>query len=145
MAYVKIWIHAVWTTKKREKYLIKNVRQRLFKHIKENADKNGIYIDFINGHLDHVHCLISLTARQNIADVINRIKGESSHWANENKLIPLKFGWQRKYFAVSVSESHINRVRNYIKNQERHHQKKTYQEEYDEFIEKYGFEIVEDD
>ena len=145
MSYIKIWIHAVWTTKTRGKYLIKDVRYKLFKHIKENADKNGIYIDFINGHLDHVHCLISLTARQNIADVINSIKGESSHWVNENKLTPIKFGWQRKYFAVSVSESHINRVRNYIKNQERHHKKKTYQEEYDEFIEKYGFEILEDD
>jgi len=145
MAYVKIWIHAVWTTKNREKYLIKNVRQKLFKHIRENADKNGIYIDFINGHLDHVHCLISLNAKQNIADVINSIKGESSHWTNENKLTPVKFGWQRKYFAVSVSESQIDRVREYIKNQEHHHQKKTYQDEYEEFIELYGFEILEDD
>ena len=145
MSYIKIWIHAVWTTKNREEYLTKNVRYKLFKHMREDADKNGIYVDHINGYLNHVHCLISLNAKQNIADVINQIKGESSHWTNENKLTPVKFGWQRKYFAVSVSESHINRVRKYIKNQERHHQKKTYQEEYDEFIEKYGFEILEDE
>jgi len=141
MAYVKIWIHTVWTTKNREKFLIKKVREKLFKHIRENADKNGIYVDFINGYLDHVHCLISLSGTQNIADTINSIKGESSHWINENKLTPIKFGWQRKYFAVSVSESHINRVRKYIKNQEQHHQKKTYQEEYDEIIEEYEFDI----
>ncbi len=140
MAYIKIWIHAVWTTKNREKYLIKDVRQKLFKHMREDSGKKGIYIDFINGYEDHVHCLISLTARQNIADVINLIKGESSHWTNENKLIPVKFGWQRKYFAVSVSELVVNRVREYIKNQEKYHQEKSYQDEHDEFIREYGFD-----
>ena len=140
MAYVKIWIHAVWTTKNREKFLVKNVRQKLFEHIREDAGKKGIYIDFINGYEDHIHCLVSLTVRQNIADVINQVKGESSHWTNENKLTPVKFGWQKKYFAVSVSESAVDRVREYIKNQEKHHQKKTYQDEHDEFVEKYGFE-----
>ena len=68
------------------------------------------------------------------------IKGESSHWLNQNQLTKEKFAWQDEYFAVSVSESMIENVRNYIKNQEKHHQKKTFVEEYQEFIEKYNFE-----
>ena len=68
------------------------------------------------------------------------IKGESSYWINKNGLVKEKFEWQDEYFAVSVSESMIDKVRGYIKNQESHHFRKTFQEEYDEFILKYGFE-----
>ncbi|WP_260204274.1 transposase [Cloacibacterium normanense] len=67
--------------------------------------------------------------------IVQLIKGESSHWRNQNQLTKEKFAWQDEYFAVSVSESMIENVRNYIKNQEKHHQKKTFVEEYQEFIE----------
>lgn len=89
---------------------------------------------------DHCHCLISLGSHQNIEKIVQLIKGESSHWLNQNQLTKEKFAWQDEYFAVSVSESMIENVRNYIKNQEKHHQKKTFVEEYQEFIEKYNFE-----
>lgn len=72
------------------------------------------------------------------------IKGESSFWINKNQLTQQKFDWQDEYFAVSVSESILDKVRNYIKNQEEHHRKKSFQEEYDEFLEKYGFERFRD-
>ena len=68
------------------------------------------------------------------------LKGESSYWINKNKLIREKFEWQDEYFAVSVSESAVNKVRDYIKNQEEHHKKKSFQQEYDEFMHKYGFD-----
>lgn len=68
------------------------------------------------------------------------IKGESSFWINKNKLTKEKFEWQDEYFAVSVSESIIDKVRDYIKYQETHHKKKTFQEEYDEIISKFGFD-----
>jgi len=67
------------------------------------------------------------------------LKGESSHWVNKNNFCRNKFEWQDDYFAVSVSESLVNRTRKYIKNQEEHHRKKSFQEEFDEFINKYGF------
>jgi putative transposase len=67
------------------------------------------------------------------------IKGESSFWINKNKLTKEKFEWQDEYFAVSVSESVVDKVRDYIKKQEIHHEKKSFQEEYDEFISKFGF------
>ena len=142
MGYVKMWAHLVWATKKREPVLEKNIRKNIFSHIRENALTKNIQIDFINGHVDHVHILISLNADQTIANTIQLIKGESSYWINKNKLTPQKFEWQDDYFAVSVSESGIDKVRDYIKNQEEHHKKKTFQQEYDEFMERYGFELM---
>ncbi|HEY5823115.1 MAG TPA: transposase [Cyclobacteriaceae bacterium] len=75
-----------------------------------------------------------------VQKVIQLIKGESSFWINKQKLTNKKFEWQHEYFALSVSESMLDKVRNYIKNQEEHHSKKTFQDEYDELIIKYGFE-----
>jgi len=81
---------------------------------------------------------------QTIQKIMQLIKGESSFWINKNQLTQQKFEWQDEYFAVSVSESFLDKVRNYIKNQEEHHRKKSFQEEYDEFLEKYGFERFRD-
>lgn len=72
------------------------------------------------------------------------LKGESSFWINKNKLAISKFEWQEEYFAASVSHSHINRVREYIKNQESHHKAQTFQQEYDLFLDKYGFAKFKD-
>lgn len=99
-------------------------------------------MDFVNGHIDHVHCLVSLNTGQTIGKVVQLLKGESAYWINKNKLISDKFEWQDEYFAVSVSESGVNRLREYIKNQEIHHTKKSFQQEYDEFMIKYGFEMI---
>jgi putative transposase len=111
---------------------------------RENAKEKGIFIDFINGYSDHCHCLVSLGVDQSIQKTMQLIKGESSFWINKHKLITEKFEWQDEYFAVSVSESVRERVREYIKNQEEHHSKKTFKQEYDEFIDKYGFEKYND-
>ena len=72
------------------------------------------------------------------------IKGESSYWINKVKLFKEKFEWQDEYLAVSVSESHLDKLRNYLKIQETHHSKKSWEEEYQEFIEKYGFRKFKD-
>jgi putative transposase len=142
MPYIKIWIHLVWSTKKRQPFLTKDIRQKVFMHIRENAKEKNIYLDFVNGYTDHIHCLISLSNEQTIANVVQLIKGESSFWINKNNLCKGKFEWQGEYFAVSVSESGVSRVREYIRNQEEHHATKTFEQEYDEFINKYGFEII---
>ena len=139
MGYTKVWIHLVWATKKREPVLHKELRSQLFSHIRENAKNKNIHLDFVNGYAEHVHCLISLDADQTIAKVVQLIKGESSYWINHQKLLKQKFEWQAEYFAISVSESSIDKVRDYIKNQEQHHQKKPFEQEYQEFIERYGF------
>ncbi|MBE8728056.1 IS200/IS605 family transposase [Flavobacterium hungaricum] len=142
MPFVKIHVHCVWSTKNRFPFLNSiDLRQKVWQHIKENALQKGIYIDFISGFSDHCHCLISLGTDQTIQKVIQLLKGESSYWINKNNLIKEKFEWQDEYFAVSLSESIVGRVRDYIKNQEEHHKKRTFQEEYDEFMNKFGFKI----
>jgi REP element-mobilizing transposase RayT len=145
MPFVKVYIHFVWSTKNRFPYLKTfELRRSMWRHIKENSEKKDIFIDFVNGYDDHCHCLVSLGVDQTISKVMQLIKGESAFWFNSQKLIIDKFEWQDEYFAVSVSESSIERVRNYIKNQEKHHYKKSFQEEYDEMIEKFGFQKFHD-
>lgn len=142
MPFIKIYIHLVWSTKNRVPYLSSpEVRKKVWQHIKDNAVQKGIFVDFVNGYSDHCHCLVSLSSDQQIQKVVQLIKGESSFWINKEKLTQDKFAWQDEYFAVSVSESMVDTVRNYIKNQEVHHARKTFKEECDEFVDRYGFEI----
>lgn len=121
MPLVKIWIHLVWATKNRKPLLDNDIRQKVFSHIRENAKEKNIYVDFINGYSDHVHCLIALNQEQTIAKTVQLLKGESAYRINKNNLCKEKFEWQTEYFAVSISESGVNQVRDYIKRQEEHH------------------------
>lgn len=139
MSWVRIWIHLVFTTKKNTPFLRKNIRKKVFDHIKQNAEKKDIWLDTVNGHNDHIHCLLSLNKDQSISKIAQLIKGESSFWINKNKLTREKFFWQDDYWAVSVSESHIKHLRAYINNQEEHHRKKSFTEEVNEFMKKYGW------
>jgi len=139
MPFVKIWIHAVWSCKRRQPLLKQSMREELFKHIHQNAVAKGILIDSVNGYVDHVHCMFRLKNDQTISKVMQLIKGESSFWANKHKMADQKLVWQEEYFAVSISESQVNTVRKYILNQETHHAKQTFSEEYDEFIQKFEF------
>ena len=146
MPHIKVYIHFVWSTKNRVPYLAtKALRKQVWQHILDNAREKGIFIDFINGYQEHCHCLISLGADQTLSGLMQLIKGESSYWINRQKFTREKFEWQDEYFAVSVSESKIDIVRNYIKNQEEHHRHKTFADEYDEMIEKYGFKKFKDE
>lgn len=91
MSFVRIWIHLVFGTKNRVPFLTKDIREKVINHILDNASQKEVYIDFINGYKDHLHCLISLGSEQNIAKVVNLIKGESSYWINKNKITNTKF------------------------------------------------------
>jgi REP element-mobilizing transposase RayT len=134
MPYTSIWIHVVWTTKNRVPYLKRKIRYEVFNHIKDYAGKKGIRIDYINGYVDHVHGLLSLGADQNIADAMNLIKGESSNWINKQNLTEEKFAWQNDYYAASISNSHVERVRAYISGQEIHHSSQTLDGEVEELF-----------
>ena len=139
MSWIRIWVHVVWSTRDRYPFLTDEIRTSVFQHIRENAKTKAIYIDFINGFVDHVHCLISLGPGQEIDKVVQLLKGESSFWINQNKLTKTKFGWQDEYFAVSVSPSGLDSVRRYIANQEVHHRTVSFADEFDHFIERAGF------
>ena len=142
MSYVKILVHVVWCTANHAPILTKDKRDSLFKHIKQNAREKNIHLDTIGGHVDHVHCLISLGAEQNIAKVVQLLKGESSFWANKEKLIKPMLNWAADYFADSVSDSAKQNVRDYINNQEEHHKKICFADEYKQFIEAHALDLA---
>lgn len=140
MPFIKAYIHFVWSTKNRIPFLeTEDLRFKVWNHIRENAKQKDIFIDVVNGYKEHCHCLISLGSDQTIQKVVQLLKGESSYWINRNKLTSEKFELQDEYYAVSVSESMIERVRNYIKNQEKHHKTKSFDQEVDEFETKFRF------
>jgi REP element-mobilizing transposase RayT len=134
MSFVKILVHAVWTTKSREPYLSKEICPRIVEHIYNNAKIKNIYIDRLNGYSDHMHCLLELGPDMSISKALGLLKGESSFWINKEHLTKTKFEWADEYFATSVSESIIPSVREYIENQDIHHQKKTFEQEYKNFL-----------
>ena len=139
MPHIQVFIHFVWSTKNRIPHLNSpELRKKVWQHISENARSKGIYVDFVNGHSDHCHCLISLGTDQSLKTIMQLIKGESSFWINKNNLTSQKFEWQDDYYASSVSQSRLNTVREYIKNQEEHHRKKSFQEEYQKLIQNFN-------
>jgi len=144
MPFVKVWIHVVWSTKNRQPLINQSIRKEVFEHIYHNAFSKGILIDVVSGHIDHVHCLLRLKNDQTISKVMQLIKGESSFWINQQKIITDNFQWQEEYFAISVSESQVSKVRKYINNQEEHHKQRSYQEEYKTFIKNYEFKVNTD-
>ncbi len=143
MSWVRIWVHLVFSTKNSVPYLTSlAVRQKVFTHISENAKEKGIWLDAVNGYQDHIHCLISLGKEQSISKITQLIKGESSFWMNKQRLTTQKFMWQDDFWAVGVSESHVEAVKKYIENQEGHHRKRSFNEEVEEFMQKYGWRFI---
>ncbi len=142
MPYTKVLIHYIWATKNREHLINNELKALLLQHIRENSIKKGIFIDTINCVTDHIHLIVSLGTEQTIAKTGMLIKGESSFWVNKQEFVKNKFEWQDEYIALSVSYSAVDKVRSYILNQEEHHKKKTFAEEYDAFLNANHFETV---
>jgi REP element-mobilizing transposase RayT len=97
----------------------------------------------INGVSDHLHLLIGVRPHQSISDLMQDVKGSSSKWINEKKFLNSKFEWQEGYGAFSYAKSPVKNVIEYINNQEMHHQKRTFREEYLEFLKKYDIDYDE--
>jgi putative transposase len=134
MPYCNLMVHVIWSTKLRSPLITKELKPILLKHIKNNSVQKGIFIDCMNCTQDHIHILLSLGADQAVSKVVGLIKGESSNWVNKQKIIRGKFEWQEEYIALSVSQSVTDKVRSYIEKQEEHHKRKTFIEEYDDFM-----------
>lgn len=145
-SYTKCWLHLIWGTLNREKSLSTiEVRDALSSYLINYSKQNDIYLKIFHVNTEHVHTLIDLPTNMTIENILKLLKGSSSHWINENNLIRPKFAWGRGYAAFSISESHIERVVEYIKNQDEHHRKKSFAEEYQKFIEVYGMKYFRED
>ena len=137
-SYSRVWLHLVWATLERRPLLNKDAAVKLSGHLHEYSKSKGIYmkINFVNA--DHVHTLIDLPTNLAIEEVLKLFKGESSHWINEQNLVPGKFAWQRGYGAFSVSQSGVDEVCAYIAGQEEHHRKLSFVDELKFFVKRYG-------
>lgn len=114
------------------------IEELVYTHIKEQLIELGCPVRIINGMPDHIHLLFLLNPQKAITDVLKQVKGNTSHWVNEQDLIKEKFAWQTGYAVYSVSESQVEIVYNYILNQKQHHKKTTFTEEYEKFMRLHG-------
>jgi REP element-mobilizing transposase RayT len=119
--------------------LSRSVEEKVYHFLSQQLKELGCPVRAINGMPDHIHCLFLLSRQKSIADVVKQVKGSSSHFINQSNLLADKFAWQTGYAAFSVSESAVEKVYQYIRNQKQHHQKKLFEQEYDELLKLYGF------
>jgi putative transposase len=141
--YSKLWVHCVWSTKNRKRFIKPKFEQELFDFINAELKKMGCGVLNINGMEDHIHCLFLLNPQKSLTDVIKQIKGSSSYFINSKNLLPEKFIWQRGFGAFTVSESQKQQVYEYIRDQKNHHAKKGFETEYIQFLKLHEFEDIE--
>ncbi|MEA2103880.1 MAG: IS200/IS605 family transposase [Candidatus Cloacimonadota bacterium] len=134
----RIWIHSVWSTKNRFPYMKNATKQKIIQHLHQKLEELDCGVRIINGTENHLHGLFLLNQNKSIQEIIKNLKGETSHWINKNEFYKTKFAWQVGYGAFSVSESIVKDVNKYIKNQEKHHRKMSFQEELDLLFKKHN-------
>jgi putative transposase len=142
--YHQIYLQTVFAVKYR-KALIKNEwKGKLFGVIGNLINQTTCKTLIVNGVEDHVHCLIGLRPAVSVSDLMKTVKAKSSKYVNENSLTPHRFEWQVGYGVFSYSQSHVDNVYKYIQNQEEHHRKQTFMEEYMDFLKEYKIEYDEE-
>jgi len=141
--YSQIYLQVVFAVKGRENLISQKWRDELYKYIAgiiKNKEQKSI---IVNGMRDHIHLFIGLRPSMAISDLVRDIKNNSSNFVNEKRWVKGRFSWQEGYGVFSYSHSQIETVYNYILNQEEHHLKKTFREEYIDFLERFGIEYNE--
>lgn len=139
--YSNLLFHVVFSVKERKSLILKELRERLYPYMCGIANQNNFKIIIINGTDNHVHILLSLRPDMSVAKVVQLIKGGSSKWLHDNFPSLKIFSWQEGYGVFTVSLSQINIIKQYITNQEKHHQKMNFQEEYLEFLKRNNIEF----
>lgn len=135
--YSQIKIHCVFAVKGRENFITKTFRDDLHRYISGILKKKGSYPLAVNGWMDHVHAFFELPVTMAVSDQMRMVKASSSKWINENNFLKGKFSWQDGYGAFSYSKSQRNSVIEYIINQETHHKKISFREEYLDLLRKF--------
>jgi len=137
------WTHLVWSTKDHYPFLNSSIRPQLYAYIGGTATNLGTFCEVIGGVSDHIHILCRLSKQEALADVVGKLKSSSSRWIKTQGPQFQKFHWQNGYGAFSISPGHVDKLRAYIENQEEHHRKETFQDEYRRFLRSYGIEFDE--
>ena len=135
--FSQIYIHVIFSVKKRE-YLIRSEwKEELYKYIAGIVRNKNQKLLIINGMPDHIHLLIGLKPEKSLSELVRDIKNNSTNFINDRKFVNGKFYWQEGYGAFSYSDSQLDRVINYIQNQELHHKNKSFKDEYLEILKRF--------
>ena len=135
--FTQIYLHFVFAVQNRYSIIQPEWKNELYKYITGIIQNNNHKLIAINGTANHIHMAVGYKPHQLISNLLQDIKGDSSKWINKKCFVRGKFNWQQGYGAFSFSHSQIDRVAKYINNQEQHHKKKTFREEYIELLKKY--------
>lgn len=136
--YHQLYIHGIFAVKYREAVIQKEWKHELFGVIGNLINETECKTILVNGVEDHVHCFFGLIPRLSISDVMQIAKGKSSKWVNENGLLNHRFEWQVGYGCFSYNHSQIDTLFKYIQNQEEHHKKVTFKDEYERILKEFG-------
>jgi REP element-mobilizing transposase RayT len=138
--YSQIYIQTVFAVQGRQSLIHDDWEARLHRNITGIVQKKGQKMICINGVADHIHFLVGMKPSCSLSDLVREIKKSSNKFINENKFTKSRFKWQEGFGAFSYVHSQLNHVADYIMNQKEHHKKKTFKEEYVEFLEKFNVE-----
>jgi REP element-mobilizing transposase RayT len=142
-SYIGLYVHIVFSTKGRQALINPDLESRLWAYMGGIARENQMKALAVGGIADHVHVLLSLPTTSTVAKAVQLIKGGSSKWVHDTFEGLRKFAWQEGYGAFSVSASLLEETIRYVGNQGEHHKRKTFQEEYVEFLRRYGIDYDE--
>ena len=141
--YTQIHLHLIFAVQNRRSLIQNSWKDRLYGYITGIVQQHKHKMIIINGMPDHLHIVIGMRPTQSLSDLMQDIKGGSSKWINDNKLVAGKFQWHESYGAFSYGKSQLPKLIAYVKNQEEHHKKKTFVEEYKDFLN--AFEVEYDE
>ena len=141
--FTQLYVQLVFAVKNRNAVINRNIRDRVFQYMSGIITNMKHKSIIVNGVSDHVHILIGLNPSKSISDTVHDIKRSTSLFINNEKLCSGKFAWQEGYGAFTYSRSQLENVYEYIQKQEQHHQKKTFKEEYLQFLKKFEIEYDE--
>jgi REP-associated tyrosine transposase len=139
--FTQMYVHLVFAVYKRENILSKRIRPRIFEYMSGIITSLKHKSIIVNGVTDHVHILYGMNPTVSVSDTVHDLKRSTSLFINQNKLVPGRFSWQEGYGGFTYSRSQIEDVYKYIENQEEHHTKKTFREEYLSMLEKAEIEF----
>ena len=142
-AYTQLYVQAVFPVKYRASLILPEIKDEFFGVIGQEINKTKCKTLIVNGVEDHVHLLFGLNPVCAIADVLKLVKGNSSKWMNDSRFHKTEFHWQSGYGAFSYSKMEIDGLYNYILNQEAHHKKQSFQDEYIEMLKMHGVDYDE--
>jgi REP element-mobilizing transposase RayT len=131
---VSLHVHLIFSTKNRDPFITADLAPRLFGYIGGITREKGSVLLAAGGMADHVHLLVSLGRESCVADLVRDVKSNSPRWVHDTFPDRSQFAWQAGYGAFAVSVSMVDKVRAYISDQERHHRRRTFQDEFREFL-----------